>query len=79
MELRKPAPREAQSLPELSVDLDPALLGVVTAVQGLPFPGPGIDAIMYTLRFLRDNPDYRNVLFPHGVQCNGTVKNDVWG
>ena len=58
-------PHEARRLPELP-DGGPALRGafnaLLIAVNGFPYAGESADAIAYTLRWLRANPEAADVL-----------------
>lgn len=65
MTLRTPEPFEARRLEALAVGpkTDAALVNIITAIQGGMWPSDTVNGAMYTIRFLRDNPEYREVLF----------------
>ncbi len=65
-------PFEALRLPELNTDDEQVArtMGeLLTAVQGFPYAGPGADAVVYALRWMRAHPDRADVLLGrHGQQ-----------
>lgn len=64
-------PFEARHLPELedSPERRDAFTSLVIAVNGFPYVGDATNAIAYTLRWLRANPEQADVLLGRRRPC----------
>ena len=63
MTLRVPDPFEARKLEPIPESVDEALRGMLIASCGSVYPGDRTEGVLDAVRFLRANPDYREVVF----------------